>query len=58
MAVVDHVDTDLTLGDLLLLVPTCFRVGAEGIERYAITREMTEPLAARCCCRAGRRSAR
>lgn len=43
-AVVDHVDTDLTFGDLLLLAPTFLRVGAEGIERYAITREMTESL--------------
>lgn len=43
MAMVDHVDTDLTLGDLLLLAPTFFRVGADGIERYVITREMTEP---------------
>lgn len=43
-AVVDHVDTNLTFWDLLLLAPTCLRVGAEGIERYAITREMTEPL--------------
>lgn len=43
MAVVDYVDTDLTFGDLLLLAPTFFRAGADGIERYTITCEMTEP---------------
>lgn len=42
-AVSDHVDTDLTVGEVLLLAPTLYRVGAEGIERHAITREMTEP---------------
>lgn len=42
-AVADHVDTDLTVGDALWLAPTLYRVGADGIERRTITREMTEP---------------
>ncbi len=44
IAVVEHVDTDLAFWNLLLLAPTLLRMGADGIERYAITREMTEPL--------------
>lgn len=40
--VVDNVDTDLGFWDVLLLAPTLYRVGAEGIEHHAITREMTE----------------
>jgi LCP family protein required for cell wall assembly len=41
--IADNVDTDLALWDVLLLAPTLCRVGVEGIERHAITREMTEP---------------
>ncbi len=42
-AVSDNVDTDLTVLDLLLLAPTLYRVGPDGIEHCIIEREMTEP---------------
>jgi anionic cell wall polymer biosynthesis LytR-Cps2A-Psr (LCP) family protein len=38
----DNVDTDLTIDDLLLLAPTLYRVGPDGIEHHVIGREMTE----------------
>lgn len=41
-AVTAHVDTDLSLQDLLLLAPTLTRVGPDGIERRVIDRDMTE----------------
>lgn len=41
-AVMDNVDTDVTGWDLLLLAPTLYRVGPDGIERQVIDREMTE----------------
>ncbi len=41
--VMDNVDTDLTAQDLLLLAPTLYRVGADGIEHRVIDCEMTEP---------------
>ncbi len=41
--VADHVDTNLTIEDMLLLAPTFYRVGIDGIEHRAITRDMTEP---------------
>jgi LCP family protein required for cell wall assembly len=40
--VMAHVDTDLSLQDLLLLAPTLTRVGPDGIERRVIDREMAE----------------
>lgn len=42
-AVVSNVDTNLTARDLLLLAPTVYRVGPEGIEHHVIDRDMTEP---------------
>lgn len=41
--VVDDVDTDVTGLVLLLLAPTLYRVGPDGIEHYVIDHEMTEP---------------
>ena len=41
--VMDNVDTDLTTWDLLLLAPTLYRVGPDGVERRVIGPEMTEP---------------
>lgn len=42
-AVMDNVDTDVRGRDLLLLAPTLYRVGPDGIEHRVIDREMTEP---------------
>jgi len=39
----DNVDTDLTTWDLLLLAPTIYRVGPDGIEHRVIGPEMTDP---------------
>jgi hypothetical protein len=41
--VMDNVDTDMRGRDLLLLAPTLYRVGPDGIEHRVIDREMTEP---------------
>jgi LCP family protein required for cell wall assembly len=41
--VMANVDTDLSLQDLLLLTPTLYRVGPDGIEHHVIGREMTDP---------------
>jgi len=41
--VMGNVDTDLTTWDLLLLAPTLYRVGADGIEHRVIGPEMTDP---------------
>ena len=41
--VTDNVDTDVSFPDVLLLAPTLFRVGPDGIEHYVIDREMTRP---------------
>ena len=41
--VMDNVDTDLTPQDLLLLAPTFYRIGPDGIEHRVIDHEMTEP---------------
>ncbi len=41
--VMDNVDTDLTTWDLLLLAPTIYRVGPDGIEHRVIGPEMTDP---------------
>jgi len=42
-AVKNNVDTDLTGRDLLLLAPTLYRVGPEGIEHRVVDRGMTQP---------------
>jgi LCP family protein required for cell wall assembly len=41
--VVDSIDTDLTVTEMMLLVPTLLRVGVDGIEYYEINQEMTMP---------------
>jgi LCP family protein required for cell wall assembly len=43
LALTGKVDTDLTPRDLLLLAFTLWRTGPDGIERYAIDRDMTQP---------------
>jgi anionic cell wall polymer biosynthesis LytR-Cps2A-Psr (LCP) family protein len=42
-AVSKDVDTDLTTWDLLMLAPTLYGVGPEGIEQHVIEPGMTEP---------------
>lgn len=42
-AVADNVDTDLRADELLLVAPTLYRVGPDGIEHQVIDREMTQP---------------
>ncbi|MCJ7738287.1 MAG: LCP family protein [Anaerolineae bacterium] len=39
----EHVDTDLTIVQMLSLAPTVLRVGPEGIEHRVIDQEMTQP---------------
>jgi LCP family protein required for cell wall assembly len=41
--VMDHIDTDLSVGEMMLLAPTLYRVGPDGIEHRVIDREMTQP---------------
>ncbi len=41
LAVVNHVETDLSGWKVLLMLPTLCRVGPDGIERHVIGREMT-----------------
>jgi LCP family protein required for cell wall assembly len=41
--VTEDVETDLTIRDMLLMAPTIYRVGPDGIEHQVIDREMTEP---------------
>jgi len=41
--VMDNVDSDITAWELLLLAPTLYRVGPDGIEHHVVGREMTEP---------------
>jgi len=41
--VMEDVETDLTIQDMLLMAPTIYRVGPDGIEHQVIGREMTEP---------------
>ncbi len=45
-AVMENVDTNLTFKDAMLLAPTLYRVGADGIEFRAIDREMADPWTA------------
>jgi LCP family protein required for cell wall assembly len=42
-AVKNNVDTNLTLGEMLLMAPTLYRVGPDGIQHHVIDREMTQP---------------
>lgn len=42
-AVMGNVDTDISALDLMLLAPTFFRAGRDGIEHHVIDREMTTP---------------
>jgi len=39
----NSLETDLTTWELVLLAPTLYRVGPDGIERRVIDREMTQP---------------
>jgi polyisoprenyl-teichoic acid--peptidoglycan teichoic acid transferase len=41
--VMDNVDTDLTFEEIILLAPTLYRVGPDGIELREIGREMADP---------------
>ncbi len=42
-AVLDNTETDMTGQDLLLLAPTLYRTGPDGIEHRVIDREMIQP---------------
>jgi LCP family protein required for cell wall assembly len=42
-AVLDHTDTDLTFGDMLVLATTLRRAGPESIEHRVIDQDMTQP---------------
>jgi LCP family protein required for cell wall assembly len=42
-AAMEHIDTDLGLGDILTLIVVGLRVGPDGIEHHVIDREMTVP---------------
>ena len=41
--VMEDVETDMTTQDMVLLAPTLYRVGPDGIENHVIGREMTQP---------------
>jgi LCP family protein required for cell wall assembly len=43
IAVRNNVDTNLTLGEMLLMAPTLYRVGPDGIQHHVIDRKMTQP---------------
>jgi LCP family protein required for cell wall assembly len=43
VAVKDNVDSNLTLGEMLLMAPTLYRVGPDGIQHHVIDRQMTQP---------------
>ena len=43
IAVKSNVDTNLTLGEMLLMAPTLYRVGPDGIQHHVIDRQMTQP---------------
>jgi anionic cell wall polymer biosynthesis LytR-Cps2A-Psr (LCP) family protein len=43
IAVKDNVDTDLTFGEMLLMAPTLYRVGPDGIQHHVIDQHMTQP---------------
>ncbi len=41
--VMDNVDTDMTFKDVMMLTPTLYRIGSDGIEYHVMGREMTDP---------------
>jgi LCP family protein required for cell wall assembly len=43
LAVMNNVDTDLTGKDLVLMAPTLYRAGPDGIEHHVVDHEMTQP---------------
>lgn len=43
LAVMNNVDTDLTGKDLVLMAPTLYRAGPDGIEHHVVDYEMTQP---------------
>jgi len=43
LAVMNNLDTDLTGKDLVLLAPTLYRAGPDGIEHHVVDYEMTQP---------------
>jgi len=43
IAVKNNVDTNLTFGEMLLMAPTLYRVGPDGIQHHVIDHQMTQP---------------
>jgi len=43
LAIANHIETDLSRWQLLLMLPTLGRIGPDGIERHVIDRTMTQP---------------